>query len=140
MSTSLAEYRICAVVTVLVYMLNARSGIAVGTARDKFGVPMPKTIGPVAFERAFRTHANNAEQYPQFLFLMWVFAVFVNATVGGILGVVWVVLRHCYVTRYHATGEKAKVTVFTIPAYMILSFYSVGILFTVLRGAVVDYL
>jgi glutathione S-transferase len=137
-SSAMAEYRICAVVTVLVYMLNSRSGIAVGAARDRFKVPIPKTTGPAEFERVFRAHANNAEQSPQFLALMWVFAFFVNGIVAGGLGVLWVLLRNLYVTRYHTTSENVQM--FTIPAYMILSFYAVGIFISVVHSSVIEYL
>lgn len=138
MTEGLPECWLPAIVTVLVYMLNARSGIAVGEARKQFNVPMPRTQGPLEFERVFRAHANNAEQYPQFVALMWVFSVFVNANLGGALGVLWVILRHLYVSRYHKTAEKVQM--FTIPAYMILSFYSMGTIITIVRAAVVQYL
>lgn len=137
-SSELAEYRICAVVTVLVYMLNARAGMAVGEARKRLKVPFPKTTGPAEFERVFRAHANCVEQYPQFLALMWVFAIFVNSLVAGCLGVVWVILRNLYVSRYHTTSERVEM--FTIPAYLVLTFYGVGILITVLRSSVKEYL
>lgn len=139
MSASVAaEYRICAIVTVLVYLSNSRSGSAVGAARARLKIPFPKTIGNAEFERIFRAHANNAEQYPQFLALMWVFAFFVNAIAAGCLGVAWVVLRNLYVTRYHTTSEKIQM--FTIPAYLILSFYSAGIFFTVVYSSVKEFL
>jgi uncharacterized MAPEG superfamily protein len=139
-TSELAEYRICAIVTVLVYMTNARSGVAVGAARERLKVPFPKTTGPAEFERHFRAHANNAEQYPQFLALMWVFGIFVNALVAGGLGVVWVILRNLYVSRYHTTSDLGQIEMFTIPAYMILTVYGLGILITVLHCMVTEYL
>jgi glutathione S-transferase len=133
-----AEYRICAVVTVLVFLLNTRSGIAVGDARKRFKIPLPKTTGDAEFERIFRAHANNAEQYPQFLALMWVFAVFVNGIVAGCMGVVWLILRNQYVTRYHTTAENLQM--FTVPSYFVLIFYSFGIVLIVVYNSVADYL
>ena len=135
-SESLAEYRLCAFVTAMVYVLNTRSGIAVGWAREKYKVPVPLTKGPVEFERAFRAHCNNAEQYPQFLACMWVFAVFVNATIAGILGMFWIVMRHLYVTEYHKGGDN--ITRYTIPAYLCMSIWSLGIVLSIVYGFVRD--
>uniref|UniRef100_A0A7S1YB30 Glutathione transferase n=1 Tax=Grammatophora oceanica TaxID=210454 RepID=A0A7S1YB30_9STRA len=119
-----AELWLCAIVTVLVYFLNARSGIAVGRARHKYNVPMPLSNGPSEFQRVFRAHANNAEQYPQFLALMWT-----TATVGGFplvaggLGVLWVVLRNLYVSQYHKAAKG--VTAYSNPSYMVLGTYAI---------------
>lgn len=133
----LYEYRLCAVVTVLVYALNARSGVAVGMAREKHNVPVPQTKGPPEFDRVFRAHANNAEQYPQFVALMWVFAAYVHADAAGAMGLVWIVLRHFYTTAYHKGDHIQK---YTLPAYLILSCYAVGILGVVGWSYVQDFL
>lgn len=72
---------------------------------------------------------------------MWVFAIFVHPTAVGIMGMVWVLLRHAHVTQNRGTIEKVKVTVFTIffPTWFGRS-APFGILISVLRGAVDDYL
>lgn len=122
----LVALRLPALVTVLVYGLNVRSGVAVGNARQKYKVSMPGCTGPEEFNRIFRAHANNAEQYPQFLALMWVFSVTVDPFVGGTLGLLWVVFRHLYVSRYHRTIEGLGT--YTIPAYLILTGMSMAIM------------
>lgn len=116
------EYRLCAIVTILLHGLNVRSGIAVGMARQKYNIPLPKLTGPVEFERIVRAHANNAEQYPSFLALMWVCAFFVHANLAGVLGLVWLWFRHNYVTAYHASGENLGS--YTVPSYFVLIFYA----------------
>jgi hypothetical protein len=76
---------------------------------------------------------------PQFLAMMWTFfAVFCHATLVGALGVFWVIIHHLYVTRYHSTHEGVQR--FTIPSYLVLSIYAVGILITILHELAVDYL
>ena len=137
MSFSSYEYRLCALVTVLVYGLNTRSGVAVGMAREKYNVPLPNTKGPQEFERIFRAHSNNAEQYPQFLALMWVFAAYVNADAAGWMGLGWVVCRHLYVSAYH---KGNRVQTYTIPAYLVLSSYSVGIVGVVVWSFIQDFI
>ena len=122
----LSGLRLPALVTVLVYALNVRSGIAVGNARRKFKVDPPGTAGPPEFQRAFHAHNNNAEQYPQFLAVMWVTAVFVDGLCAGSIGLFWVALRHLYVSRYHRTGEGLGR--YTVPAYMCINVMCVLIL------------
>ena len=71
--------------------------------------------GPAEFERAFQAHNNNAEQYSQFLALMWVTAVLVNGLFAVLVGLCWVTERHLYVSRYHRTAEG--LTIHTCYAY-----------------------
>lgn len=137
MNEALLEYRLCAFVTVLVFLLNVRSGLAVGTARDKYNLKAPICKGPPEFERVFRAHANNAEQYPQFLALMWVFAVMVHANLAGLMGMFWIILRHLYVSAYHNGGAIAN---YTIPAYLLLFAYSAGIVGVCLWSVAEDYM
>ena len=122
-------YPLTAVVTVMVLATNIRSGVGVGTARDKYEIKMPKTTGPPGFERAFRAHANNAEQTPLFLAMSWLFAaVSESDRVAAGLGLLWVILRNLYVTEYQE--GKGDVRKFTIPAYLVLQCYAVGTLGT----------
>ncbi len=126
-----------ALVTVLVYALNARSGIAVGNARRKHNVNPPTATGPPEFQRAFQAHNNNAEQYPLFLALMWVTAVLVNGVFAGAVGLFWVAMRHLYVSRYHQTGEGLGM--YTIPAYHCLSAMSLAILLKIALSFAKDF-
>lgn len=123
---NVSTFHLPAFVTVLVYALNVRSGIAVGNARVKHKVNPPSVDGPPEFLRAFRAHLNNAEQYPQFLALMWATAFIVNDVFAGICGLFWVLMRHLYVSHYHRTGDGLGR--YTIPAYHTLSLMSISIL------------
>lgn len=67
---------------------------------------------------------------------MWVFAAYVDADMAGYLGILWIVLRHLYVGAYH---KGHKVQTFTIPAYLILSSYSVAIVGVVGWSYVQDF-
>ena len=133
----LSRLRLPALVTVLVYALNVRSGIAVGNARRKFKVDPPSTAGPPEFQRAFRAHNNNAEQYPQFLAIMWVTAVFVDGLFAGSIGLFWITMRHLYVSRYHRTSEG--LLTYTIPAYLCLTTMSFSILFKIALSFAYDF-
>lgn len=124
------DYGLCVIATVLVYFLNAKSGIAVGKARKEYEVPILQTQGPPEFERVFRAHCNNAEQYPQLLALMWTFAVFVQKDLAGALGIFWIVMRHMYTKQYHESADNVER--YTIPADYVLKFYSIGLIFALL--------
>jgi glutathione S-transferase len=128
----LADLRLPAICTVLVFALNLRSGIAVGVARRKYKVPFPETDGPVEFKRSFRAHCNNAEQYPQFLALMWTCAVFSSGQLAGIIGLIWIAARHVYVSAYQ---KGAFVGYGTVPAYFCLMGYSGIIVVAVVRSS-----
>jgi glutathione S-transferase len=128
---ALDELRMPALCTVLLVLLNIASGRAVGNARIKCKVLFPATEGPPEFNRAFRAHANNAEQYPQFLALMWTCAVFVSARLAAWIGLLWIALRVLYVRTYHRGGDIVR---FTLPSYACLFGYSVLILVTVTRS------
>jgi uncharacterized MAPEG superfamily protein len=137
--SSSPDYRLCAFVTVLVHALNVHSGLAVGKARLEHKVPLPSvTSKSIHFERVVRAHANNAEQYPQFLALMWVFAVVARyETISGLLGCVWVFLRFLYVAAYHK-GEN--VGTYSVPCYMVLILYCAGIMGSIIKSLVEEYI
>ena len=110
MTTEPFPYPLTAVVSVLVLVLNIWSGVSVGKARDRCKVPLPKTTGPVEFERAFRAHANNCEQYPMFLALKWIFVnISQNDKLAAGLGFAWVLARTLYVHEYHHGGVMQRV-------------------------------
>jgi hypothetical protein len=53
------------------------------------------------FERIFRAHADNVDQYPHFLALVRVFtAVFVHDNLAGAM-----VMRHIAKSQYHKGGK-----------------------------------
>jgi hypothetical protein len=136
MSSNLMDYPLCAVVTVLVHFLNIRSGVAVGEARDKFNIPVTK--GLAEFERVFRAqHYNNTEQYPMFVALMWIFAVFVRGNMAGAMGLGLAGLGGvekflCHRVSQGRSGSK----VHYIPAYLVLNGYCLGILGASISGFV----
>jgi glutathione S-transferase len=127
----LEDLRLPAVCTVLVYFLNFRSGMAVADARQKHNVPFPSSDGPVEFQRRFRAHSNNAEQYPQFLALMWTCAVFWAGPLAGAVGLIWVASRHMYVSAYH---KGAFLGYWTVPGYLCLLTYCGLIVLAVVKS------
>ena len=100
--------------------------VCVGSARKRFGVQIPKTTGPPEFERTFRAHQNQIEQSSIFYVLLWSFSLLVSPTLGGLIGLVWIVLRYLYFCRYRDTGKN--IGHFTVPAYMCLNSYVLGLL------------
>ena len=55
------------------------------------------------------------EQSGYFLVGLWMFSLFVDPNVGGLIGAVWVVLRYLYAAAYTKSNEG--LATYTIPAY-----------------------
>ncbi len=95
-----------ALITVLAILLYFYTGLAVGMARQKFGVAAPATTGNPDFERAFRVQMNTLEWMPIFLPLLWLFAFYVSDVWAAALGVLWIVGRALYMRGYATAAEK----------------------------------
>ena len=91
-----------ALVTLLALLTYFWMGFNVGRARHKAGIAAPATTGDPLLERWFRAHYNTLEWLPIFLVSMWLFAVYWNQLVAAALGVVWILGRILYATRYVA--------------------------------------
>ena len=65
------------------------------------------------------------EQMPLFLIGTVCFSVLVNGTVGAILGLVWVILRRMYASKYRSSmGKKFRdkgLASLTVPCYFIVN-------------------
>jgi uncharacterized membrane protein YecN with MAPEG domain len=81
-------------------------GVRVGQARQKFGVEAPATTGPPEFERTFRVQQNTLEQLVIFIPALFLFGHFVNAPLGALLGIVFVIGRLLYQMGYVKAAEK----------------------------------
>lgn len=120
-----ARYRYPLLITFLSHLLLTYTGISAGYARITYKVPYPETRGPPEFNRLFRAHCNQCEQYPQFYVLLWTFSLFVSPEIGAGVGLVWIVLRYLYFCRYRDSGIGIRN--FTLPSYMCWNFLALGI-------------
>jgi glutathione S-transferase len=87
-------------------LIYSWTGIVVGKARAKFGVPVPATSGPDDFTRVYRAHANTLEQMTLFIPAMWLFALTMNDLWAAILGGVWCISRILYVRGYARAANQ----------------------------------
>jgi uncharacterized membrane protein YecN with MAPEG domain len=81
-------------------------GALVGRARAKHGVHAPATTGHPEFERANRVHLNTLESLIIFIPAVLVFASYVSALWGAILGFAFVAARAVYAVGYLQAPEK----------------------------------
>lgn len=91
--------------TMLAISIYFAQGVMVGVARNKYGVKAPKTTGNEDFERVFRVHYNTLESLPTFLVSLWFFALLINPTIAGWLGIVWCIGRLGYMHGYYKSAE-----------------------------------
>lgn len=81
--------------------------------------------------QADRTQLNMLEQMPPFVVTLWLYAVFVDAGTAGFLGWVYVASRALYpiVTATIASSGRlsALVLVSTIPNYLVIVYFAVGL-------------
>ena len=95
-----------ALITILAILLYFYMGLAVGMARQKFGVAAPATSGNPDFERAFRVQMNTLEWMPIFLPSLWLFAFYISDAWAAALGALWIVGRALYMRGYATAAEK----------------------------------
>ncbi len=77
-----------ALVSALALLLYVAVFAAAGRARHRYDVKAPAVTGPPEFERAFRVQQNTLEQIVWFIPALWLFALFVSPSWGGIIGLV----------------------------------------------------
>jgi glutathione S-transferase len=95
-----------AVVVALALVEYVLFGLQVGQARGRYGVKPPATTGHELFERTYRVQQNTAEQLVLFLPSLYLFAAYVSAPIGALLGLAFVVGRALYARGYVADPEK----------------------------------
>lgn len=95
-----------ALVTTLSLILYFVLTLNVGRARRKYKVMPPQMSGDPNFERVLRVQQNTLEQLILFLPSLWLFSQFISATLGSILGGIWIVGRILYAWGYYQAAEK----------------------------------
>lgn len=98
---------IAALVTALAIFLYEVLSFKVGRARAKYGVDVPATTGPEAFERVYRVQMNTLEQLAFFLPALWLCAFYMPKPllIGG-LGAAWIIGRILYAVGYYREAGK----------------------------------
>lgn len=120
-----------ALVSLLALILNIVLALNVARSRAQHEVAAPNMTGHPAFERAYRIHANTAEQLAAFLAALWLCAIYLQPLAAAILGFVWIVGRVVYGFGYAADPPKRIAGfVISVAALVILI---VGALFGVIR-------
>src|SRR5579872_2526652 len=98
-----------AIVTLLAILFYFYTSLAVGRARERFGVAAPATTGHPDFERLFRIQMNTLEWMPIFLPSLWLAAIYVDDRVAALVGLVWIVGRLIYMLGYSAAADKRHI-------------------------------
>ena len=88
------------IVTALALLQFLVFGFKVGSARGKFGIKAPATIGNETFERLFRVQQNTLEQLILFIPGLYMFSHYFNPTWAAALGVLYLVGRQVYAASY----------------------------------------
>jgi glutathione S-transferase len=114
---------------VLEYMIF---GMLVGSARTRYSIAAPATVGHPAFERAFRVHYNTLELLVVFIPSIWLFGMYLNPRWGAIIGAVFVVGRALYAIGYLRAPEKREVG--ALLSFASVAVLMVGALFGVIRA------
>lgn len=89
-----------ALVTLLSLVFYFLTGLQVGRARARLGVPAPAMTGHPEFERLVRVQSNTLEWLAIYLPSLWLFAVYVEPRWAAAAGGVWIVGRVVYARAY----------------------------------------
>jgi uncharacterized MAPEG superfamily protein len=95
-----------AIVAALALVEYVIFGLQVGQARGRYGVKAPATTGHELFDRTYRVQQNTGEQLLVFLPSLYLFAAYVSAPIGALLGLGFLVGRVLYARGYVADPEK----------------------------------
>src|SRR5690349_355328 len=95
-----------ALVSLAALILNIVLALNVARSRASHEVRAPATAGHPMFERAYRIHANTAEQLAAFLAALWLCAIYLQPLAAAVLGLVWIVGRIVYAFGYAADPPK----------------------------------
>ncbi|MBI1731902.1 MAG: MAPEG family protein [Gammaproteobacteria bacterium] len=91
-----------AIVTALILVQYVTFGFMVGQARGRSGIKAPATTGDPVFERHFCAHQNSLEQMVATIPALLLFGYYVNAQIGAVIGVVYLIGRSLYYRTYVA--------------------------------------
>lgn len=95
-----------AIVTLLMALAYFGMALTVARTHARTGILAPAMTGDPVLERACRAHVNTLEWMPIALPSMWLFAVYWNAAVAALLGLLWIVGRVIYFLGYVAEAKK----------------------------------
>lgn len=80
--------------------------MAVGRARQQYGIKAPATTGNENFERVYRVQMNTLESLALFLPALWTFAIFVSEAWAVLLGAIFILGRALYFKGYVEAANK----------------------------------
>jgi len=125
-----------ALVTILILILYAVTGVIVTRMRHKHSISAPATTGHPEFERAFRVQMNTLEHLPVVLPLLWLTAIFFSPypLIAPILGVVWIIGRAVYIQAYLAAAGKRG------PGFGICAVVEILLLLLALAGVIMAWM
>jgi glutathione S-transferase len=123
-----------ALVTALALLLYAGVFAAAALARARYGVRAPAVTGAPEFERALRVQQNTIEQLIWFLPALWLFAFYVSAFWGSVIGLVWIAGRLHYAVSYYRDPDARG------PGFITGLVSSAALLLGALIGILVDLL
>ena len=103
----------------------------VGKSRMASGVLAPAMTGDARLERALRVQTNTLEQLIVVLPAMWLFGLYLSATWGAVLGLVFGIGRLVYCIGYMADPAKRG------PGFLIGFVATLGLILGSLYGALV---
>jgi uncharacterized MAPEG superfamily protein len=89
-----------ALVTTIALIEYMAFTMRVGLGRAQYGVDAPATSGHPEWERMYRVQQNTLEQLVVFLPALWLFSTFLSPTVGGAIGLLFIVGRPLYAIHY----------------------------------------
>ena len=121
-----------AIVTVLILLFYFWTAFGVSKMRGKHKIDAPTMLGHPELERAVRVHMNTLEWVVIFLPGMWLFAAYVHPLIAAVLGLVWIVGRHLYMTGYMQDPSKRST------GFLIQALATAVALFGGLIGAIVS--
>jgi glutathione S-transferase len=107
-------------------------GMLVGSARQRYNIAAPATVGHPVFERTFRVHYNTLELLVVFVPAIWLFGMYLNPRWGAIIGAVFLVGRALYAIGYIRDPGKREVG--AMLSFAAVSVLVVGALFGVVRA------
>ncbi|XP_059202982.1 leukotriene C4 synthase [Centropristis striata] len=124
-----------AAVTVLSVLQQAYFSLQVISARRKFSVSPPSTVGPPEFERIFRAQANCSEYFPIFISVLWTSGVFLSPGVSSVCGLLYLYGRHRYFQGYKesALGRLSGMYFSAQVLWVLVGFSVLGVFFTCVR-------
>jgi uncharacterized membrane protein YecN with MAPEG domain len=115
-------YYSVAIVTLLTGIVYFGMAARVAMTHSRTGILAPTMTGDPVLERTFRAHVNTLEWMPIFLPSLWLYAIYWDADVAAILGLVWIVGRIIYFVGYvrSPNGRRAGFFIQAVAAFALM--------------------